>query len=164
MARAVNTETLDQDTVREALEFIAQGLRPADLAEMQALQGSNMQDPFWALFESVEASAVSWLILDASGLPIGVFGAAPHLVPGVGIAWLMGTDGMERGALSIARQSVGFMEQMHRYFPILWADVDARNELSMRWLEWAGFALSDATLETGAERRLFLQFVRTSDV
>lgn len=160
MAKAVNTATLDHDTVREALEFIAQGLRPADRAEMAATIG-NAEDPFWPLFESWENSVASWLILDRTGLPIGIFGVATHGLPKLGMAWLMGTDGIEREALSIARQTPQFVAEMQTLFPILWADVDARNELSMRWLEWSGFQLTDANPAYGPEERLFIRYTRT---
>lgn len=160
MARAVRADTLDDDTLREALEHIAANLRPADLAEMRALQGPDMEDPYWTLLESWDNSAATWLILDRTGLPIGIFGVAAHFVPKLGIAWLVGTEGIEREALSIARQTRGYVEAMRRYFPILWANVDARNELSMKWLEWSGFHIMDANARTGAEERLFIQFVR----
>lgn len=158
-ARAVDTATLTNDTVREALEFIAQGLRPADLDEVRATVGED--DPFWAIFEAWEQSIKSWLILDATGLPIGVFGVAPHAVPKVGIAWLLGTDGIEKSALSVARQTRGYIAEMQAIYPILWANVDARNDLSLNWLHRAGFTLIDADLAFGPEERLFLQLIRT---
>jgi hypothetical protein len=161
MARAVPTATLDPDTVREALEFISQGLRPSDRDEINATLG-HQDDPFWAIFESYEASAASWLILDRTGLPIGAFGVAAHYVPKLGMAWLVGTEGLEREALSVARQTPGYVAELHRYFPALTADVDARNELSMHWLEWAGFHIVDADLAFGAEKHLFLKYVRTA--
>lgn len=161
MARAVRTDTLEDEAVREALEHIAANLRPADLAEMRALQGPDMEDPYWTLIESLENSAAAWLILDRTGLPIGIFGVAAHLVAGLGMAWLIGTEGVEHEALSIARQTPGYVAEMQRYFPILWAFVDARNALSMRWLEWAGFQITDANPNAGAENRLFIDFVRT---
>jgi hypothetical protein len=160
MARAVNTMNLPEDTVREALEFISENLRPADLAEIQATLGADV-DPFWALFESWDFSVLSWLILDSSGLPIGIMGVAPFVVPKIGVAWMLGTDGVEREALSIGRQTRRYVAEMHEIYPTLWANVDARNELSMRWLAWAGFSLTDANLSYGPQRRLFLEFIRT---
>lgn len=162
MARAIDTATLPDDTIREALEYIAENLRPADLAEMRAT--GTEEDPFWVLVESWDASVASWLIVDSSGLPIGIFGVAPHLVPNVGIAWLMGTEGMEREALSIARQTRRYVEELQKFFSVLWANVDARNELSMKWLEWADFTISDADPSFGPEERLFIQFIRTAHV
>lgn len=162
MARAIDTATLSDDTVREALEYIGENLRPADLAELRA--AGNDEEPFWALVESWDASVASWLIVDSSGLPIGIFGVAPHLVSKVGIAWLMGTEGVEREARSVARQTRRYVERLQEFFPVLWARVDARNELSMGWLEWAGFTISDADPSFGPEGRLFIQFIRTAHV
>jgi hypothetical protein len=157
-ARAIDTATLPHDTVREALEHIAANLRPADAAEVAA---TTTDDPFWALFESWEGSVLSWLIVDETGLPIGIMGVAPHMVPKVGIAWLLGTLGIEQAAASVARQTNRYVSEMHSLFPVLWANVDARNELSMRWLAWSGFTITDADPAFGPEGRLFLHFVRT---
>lgn len=158
-AVAVNTATLDPDTVRESLEYISENLRTADLNEIAA---TTTEDPFWALFESWEGSTESWLIVDLTGLPLGIFGVAPHLVPGVGVAWLIGTEGIEQAALSVARQTRFYVEQLQDLYPVLWANVDARNELSMKWLEWSGFQISDANASFGHEGRLFLEYVRTA--
>jgi hypothetical protein len=160
MARAIDTATLPEDTVREALEFISESLRPADLAEVKATVGEV--DPFWALFESWDHSTASWLVVDDTGLPMGIFGVAPHAVPKVGIAWLLGTTGLEQDALSVARQTRRYVAELHHHFPALWANVDARNELSMKWLTWAGFSISDANPAFGPEERLFIEFVRTA--
>jgi hypothetical protein len=160
MARAVDMATLDDDTIRESLEYIAANLRGADRAELQATNADE-PDPFWRLIESWDASVASWLIVDGSGLPIGLFGVAAHTVPNLGVAWMMGTDGLEREALSVARQTRQYVEELHRFFPVLWANVDARNKLSMKWLEWAGFSIHDAHPNFGPERRLFYQFLRT---
>lgn len=160
MARAVDLATLEEDTVREALEHIAANLRPADLDEMRASHGSDV-DPFWVLFESVDYSTATWLIIDGTGLPIGIFGVAPHIADKVGIAWLLGTPDVEREALSVARQTPQFVDELNSIYPALWANVDARNELSLRWVQWAGFELYDANPSYGPEGRLFLQFIRT---
>ncbi len=160
MARAVDTATLPHPTIIESLRFIAEGLRPADQAELRASLG-DAADPFHALVESYGLSTKSWLILDRTGLPIGIMGVAPHGVPNLGIAWMMGTPGVEDEALSIARQTGGYVEQMHDDFPFLLAVVDVRNELSMRWLEWSGFSITDARPRHGAEDRLFLEYTRT---
>lgn len=160
MARAIDTSTLPQETVEEALSFIAEGLRPADLAEVQATLGAHV-DVRQSILDSHAVSTRSWLILDRSGLPIGAFGVAPHMVSKLGIAWLLGTEGMEREALSVGRQSRKYIAEMAEDFPLLWANVDARNELSMKWLEWAGFRITDANPLFGPQERLFIEFTRT---
>lgn len=160
MVRAVDTLTLDHDTIREAFEFIAENLRKEDLDEVRATIGDR--DPFWGIFESYEASTATWLILDDTGLPIGVFGVSSHMVPKVGVAWMLGTPGILKNAHSVARQTRQYVGEMQDLYPILWANVDGRNELSMRWLEWSGFKLMDADANFGPENRLFLQYTRTA--
>jgi hypothetical protein len=158
-ARAVDTATLPDDTIREAIEFIAANLRAADLDEVRATVGDV--EPFWAIFESWEASVASWLIVDGTGLPIGIFGVAPHVVPKVGLVWLLGTDGLVSAGLTVARQTKHFVAEMGALYPALSAHVDARNTLSTRWLSWAGFNVIDADPAFGPEKRLFYHFVRT---
>lgn len=159
-ARAIDTSTLPDDTIREAIEFLAAHLRDADRDEVRATVG-EAEDVFWAIFESWEESTASWLIVDASGLPIGIFGVAPHAVDKVGIVWLLGTDGIAEAGLTVARQTKQFVAEMDKIYPVLSANVDARNALSVRWLTWAGFALIDADPAYGPERRLFYHFMRT---
>jgi hypothetical protein len=159
-AHAIDTATLAEDTLRESLEFIAENLRPADLAEIQATLGEDV-DPFWALFESWDFSLRAWLIVDETNLPIGIFGVAPFTAPKIGTAWLLGTPGMETAAMSVLRQTRRYVAEMHEIYPVLWANVDARNELSMKWLAWAGFSIIDANPAFGPQKRLFLEFLRT---
>jgi hypothetical protein len=158
MLTAIPTDTLDHDTVRESLEYIVANLRPSDAAEVKA---TTSEDPFWALMESQEGSSASWLIVDDTGLPVGIFGVAPHFVPQVGIAWLIGTPGLEDEAYSFLRQTRQYISEMHLLFPVLWANVDFRNSLTMRWLDWAGFQVTDVDPAYGPEKRLFVQFVRS---
>lgn len=117
-------------------------------------------DPFWALFESWELSTSSYLILDRTGLPVAIFGVAPHAHDGMGIAWMLGTDGVIREAYSIAKLTRRWVQELHNDYPLLWANVDARNDVSMSWLERAGFFIADSQPFWGPEERLFIQYVK----
>lgn len=158
MAKAVNTSTIESGVLADALLYISENLRQADRDEMQAV---GVGDPADALVASVEASTLSFLIVDRSGLPIAVFGVAPHGAPGLGIVWLMGTGGVLSEGLSVARQTRRYVEEMQELYPVLWNFVDDRNEVSIRWLQWAGFKIVDAHPAYGPERRLFYEFTRT---
>lgn len=144
----------------EALAYISENLRDPDQAEVVATLGRDI-DPLEGIIESWQGSDKTWLVTDPEGLPVGVFGVAPHMVPGVGIAWLLGTDGIVDHRISFLRQTDEYVEELHKLYPILWANVDARNEVSVRWIEKAGFHLEDADPEFGPEQQLFLQYVRT---
>jgi len=161
VARAVRTDSIDPETVKEAALFIGERLREDDRLEVAATAGPDV-DPALAVLESWQLSTASWLILDDTGLPIGIFGVAPHTVPQLGVAWLLGTDGMADSAFSIAFQTRHYVRELHKEYPILWATVDARNELSMAWLEKAGFQITNADPAHGPEDRLFLEYTRTA--
>ncbi len=161
MIQVIDTRTLSPDVVEDALLYIADNLREDDLAEARATFGRRTDIPAM-LLESWQGSTHAWLILDRTGLPVSVFGVAPHLVEGVGLAWMVGTDGMLPEAIHIARHTPEYLAQMQDAYPALWANVDARNEVSMRWLEWAGFKILDANPFYGPEERLFIEFIRTA--
>jgi hypothetical protein len=159
LVRVIDTATIEYDTLRETLEHLAENLRLDDIDELKASLGPDV-DPFWALFESWELSTSSYLILDRTGLPIAIFGVAPHPTDRMGIAWMLGTDGIIAEGRDIARKTRQYVQELHRDYPLLFANVDARNAVSMGWLERAGFVIADADPAWGPEERLFIQYVR----
>lgn len=158
MAKAVPLRELPDETINDALDYLVENLREADLDEIRA---TTVMAPREAVQWTVGSSSVAWLILDSTGLPIGIMGAAPGLLPGVGVPWLVGTDGLEKEPLSILRQTKGHVDEIHELFPVLTNFVDARNDTSLDWLLWAGFRLLDANTHHGPEGRLFLQFYKS---
>ncbi len=158
-ARAIDAATLPYETVKASLEYIAENLRSADLDEIRA---SVELEPAAALIQSWLASSRMWLITDRTGLPIAAFGAAPSEVPGVGVVWLLGTEGVAAEWVAVARQTRRFINEMHEEFPTLWNFVDARNDHAVDWLLHSGFHLIDADSAHGPERRLFYEFARTA--
>lgn len=157
-ARTVPVETLPDDTVGEALAYIIANLRPADRDEVHAM---TTQEPAEAIRAATAASTRAWLALDRTGLPMGVLGVASSGLPTVGMPWMVGTDGMEREWVAVAKLTPGIIEQMHDEFPVLTNHVDLRNGLSQDWLLWAGFKFIDVDLSFGPEGRPFIQFLRT---
>jgi hypothetical protein len=144
------------DLLAGDLEKLAESLRVSDLAEIQA---TSEMAPLDALRVSVGVSDMAWLVF-WKGEPVCVFGVAPTPTPGIGSVWMMGTPGMDRAALAILRRTAPYLRQMHERYPLLWNYIDARNERSMAWLEWAGFRLTEAHPQHGREGRLFFTFAR----
>jgi hypothetical protein len=107
-------------------------------------------------------SARAFAVLDRQDVPVCLFGAAPHPLPGVGVAWLLGTDGLFREALPIARASKQRLEELQQQFPLLWNYVDERNTVSIRWLRWMGFK-AHSVKET-VSGHPFRIFARTANV
>lgn len=130
---------VDPDTLGSWLDHVAINLRSEDRDEVAAMgSASNERE---ALGLSVGLSSHGFAILDRVGEPAAVFGAAPHPLPGVGVVWMLGTEGINREAISIARQTRPYFDVLNEAYPILWNYIDDRNKVSLRWLKWGGFDL-----------------------
>ena len=122
-------------TVEDALALV---LRQADREEVEALTGRDARE---ALVESVVRSAAAWAGL-ANGELLCLFGVVPVSLVGVtGIPWLLGSDAVTRYGRPFLRRNRVYLREMLREFPVLRNVVDARNTVSIRWLEWLGFTL-----------------------
>lgn len=138
------------------LVTLSEDLRQSDLDEITA---TSALPPAEALVASCLVSTLGW-VMRRNGVPICAFGCAPTGVPGAGHVWMLGSPKMDQSAVTILRLTRPYLDQMHRIFPFLWNYIDARNDRSMRWLEWAGFRLLEAHPEHGREKRLFFTFAR----
>ena len=142
----------------EWLVDLSEELRQSDLDEIKASTG---EDPATAVVASVMVSDHAWMVLDDED-PIAVFGCAPTDDPSAALVWMVGSDRMDEpeNALGILRLSRRYKDAMHRTYPVLYNWIDARNEKSLKWLDWCGYEILDADHEYGVERRLFYLFAK----
>lgn len=118
--------------------------------------------PERALGASLALSSHAYAVLDRTGEPVAMFGAAPHPLPGVGIVWMLGTDGIDREAHAIARKTRRYFTELTEAYPVaLWNFIDARNTKSMRWLRWGGFRMIGETA-LGPDGHPFHIFARSA--
>lgn len=129
---------VEPDVVEAWADHITRNMRAQDIEEIEA---SGSVPPDEAVMASLALSSHGYCVVDRVGEPCAMFGAAPHPLPGVGVAWMLGTDGIRREAQSIARQTPLYIEQLHTAYSVLWNYIDARNSISKRWLRWGGFEL-----------------------
>jgi hypothetical protein len=111
-------------------------LRRADVEEIWAATGLS---PAFAVAYSIAHSRDAWAIL-LNGKPAGVFGAGAA-GKDIGVPWLVATEEIERHPVRFYRVSRAVIEKMRQRYAYLTNWVDARNTLSIRWLEWAGFTV-----------------------
>lgn len=130
------------DVVGSWADHISNNLRRCDLDEIEAMASVSPEE---ALSTSVALSSHGFAVMDEAGEPVAMFGAAPHPLPGVGIVWMLGTDGIAREAHAIARATRTYFDELNAAYSILWNYIDARNIASMRWLRWGGFRLLGET-------------------
>jgi hypothetical protein len=130
--------SVDPDEAGAWADHIATNLRACDLDEIEAMGAVSAER---ALRTSVELSSHAWAVLGRDGEPVAMFGAAPHPLPGVGIVWMLGTEGITREALGIGRATRRYFDELNAAYAILWNFIDTRNTASLRWLRWGGFQL-----------------------
>jgi len=119
-------------------DHIAKNLRAQDLDEIEAMASASPAD---ALQTSLALSSHGYCVVGRDGFPCAMFGAAPHPLPGVGVVWMLGTDGIRRETHSIARLTRQYFSTLNEAYSVLWNFIDARNTVSLRWLRWGGFEL-----------------------
>lgn len=161
MIQFVSLSTVGAAQADEWIRFLANNLRQADVAEIKA--GIDLT-PEEAIRMSIHLSSHGWVILDAAGEPIAIFGAAPSNIPGTAMMWMVGTEGIRRNSREIARNTRPYLDEMNVTYPYLWNFVDARNDVSLRWLRWAGCRIIGDEPLHGVEQRLFYIFSRTPHV
>lgn len=124
------------------LADLAPRLRAADVEEIRAI--ANLE-PYAALRASFMWSVPSWTGI-VGGELVCMFGVTPHwpLARGVGQPWLLGSDAIERHAVAFLRCSRPCLRDMLKAFRRLENFIDARNRVSIRWLEWLGFTIHPA--------------------
>jgi hypothetical protein len=135
-------------------------LRQADKDEIQASSGS---DPTGALFLGWRESEVCYTIVDADQ-PLAMFGVVRMASnPSIGQVWLLGTEGIKMHSIEFLRKSREWVSRLHEEFPVLYNDIDSRNTVHIRWLQWLGFKFINELPSYGYEGRLFYHFVRIKD-
>lgn len=120
--------------------WIGAHARAADRAEFESASGRTAEQVVSEALACSDLAYVGW----ANKIPVCVFGVAPRSwVAGIGIPWMVGTDGLDRCAHALLRTSRPAIEVLHARFPELVNYIDARNVRAIRWLIWLGFTIHD---------------------
>jgi hypothetical protein len=148
-----------QATIEHAA-YIASHMRKADVEEVAVASGRG---PFAAFRDSMQASTLCWtgMVNDEPACMFGV--GVIDILGGTGSPWLLGTELIERNAVAFLRRSRVFVAQMIDTFHYLYNYVDARNTLSIKWLRWLGFEMSDDPVPYGIRGMPFYYFEMRRD-
>lgn len=148
--------TIGQSVSYDGLDIV-KDLRPADLAEIQAVRGTRVQvgDVLMAgILESVEA----YTIRDDENEIVAILGVQPNeSCPLLGQVWMVGTNRIETNRIEFLRHSSEVLDLLTARWPMLWNRVDARNTLHIRWLKWMGFQLRNKVI-WGKQKLPFWEF------
>ncbi|TCS05303.1 MULTISPECIES: hypothetical protein [unclassified Rhizobium] len=134
------------------IRTIAERMRQADREEVFAASGRS---PLSALSFSHRHSSLAWTAL-FDGRPEVMWGVGDiNILTGIGAPWLLGTDAVEESFRAFLRISRDWPAQLLSRYRLLRNFVDARNTVSLRWLEWLGFRLFEPVEINGHPFRLF---------
>jgi hypothetical protein len=139
----------------EDVDWVAPRLRKADVEEIKASCGTSAYE---GLYASFAASNPALALVDGDGPPLGIFGLVPD-ADGNACVWMLGTGEIEKYPMTFLRNSLEWVRQSNRQYPILYNQVDARNGVHIKWLRWMGFTLFREVIY-GPENRLFYEFFR----
>lgn len=131
---------------------LAATLRASDLEEMRAV---GVASPLEALLEALAISDASyaWRVDGRMAAAWGV--AAVSADPRIGSIWMLGSPLVDvHQRYFLRRICRPMLKQLLGFYPVLVNAVDARSLVSLRWLAWMGFEVSEPVLY-GAENRPF---------
>jgi hypothetical protein len=112
-------------------------------AEVREIADSDGLTPVRALIREVERSVSSWAWI-VDGEVACMFGiVAPNMLDYSSYPWMITTPLVERHWRQFARSCKELLPELLEQHPRLTGMVDARYELSVRWLQWLGARLGE---------------------
>jgi len=144
--------------------FVGEYLRETDRKELSAL---GHRDHLSTVLTSRVISRDCFAVVRRStSQPVALFGVASHqLQVGVGIPWLLATDGLEELWKSFAAQSPYWVRRLMAGYEVLSNVVWEKNKLAIRWLKWLGFSFPGHTLQgLHGERFLYFELKKNDNV
>lgn len=119
--------------------YIGAHMRDADKAEMHALGLAPYSVAIRAFNASFETKCGS-----LNGVPVCMYGVGlPSLFGKLARPWLMATDDIEKCRTTFLRRSRAQVADWLDRYEVLENMIDARNTLSIAWLKWLGFKMSE---------------------
>ena len=126
-------------------------------ADQQEVWAASHQTPLEALIMGLQQPGETWAGL-ADGRAFCMFGCGQWSVLSLmGIPWLLTTEELPKHAKVFLRTSHTYFEDLRSRYMLLQNYVDARHEMSIRWLTRFGFILDDP-LPFGIEQLPFHRF------
>lgn len=92
----------------------------------------------------------------ASGEPVGIYGVCDDQHQhGCGVPWMVATPAIEKVSREFLVKSSGEIERMRAGYTELRNATHMDNLISIKWLRWLGFRISDQPIGPGGVLRFF---------
>lgn len=126
----------------EALEYVANNLKPADREEVHATVGHRRYAD--ALRLSVAMAVSTRVAISAYGEPIALLGVSNvSLIYNTGCPWLVTVDCTKKHRRALMTLGETYTAAMLEQYQSLENHVDARNGASVAWLQRLGFKMDE---------------------
>lgn len=90
------------------------------------------------------------------GQPVGIYGVCDDpRDPDIGVPWMVATPLIEKVSREFLVKSVGEVQRMRVGYTELRNATHMDNEISIKWLSWLGFRVSDLPVGPGGVLRMF---------
>lgn len=141
----------------EHIPALVADMRPADIAEMNALGYKDMEQCYRHSLEISDEAFTGML----DGEPVVMFGVSTaSIMANTARPWLLGTSRLDQKAVAMI-----FLRRCHNYLSIwmntynhLYNCVHAPNKKAIQWLSWLGFEFGSPIILNGHQ---FLQFSKS---
>lgn len=126
----------------DAIEYIAANLRQGDREEIFAATGTRHY--LGMISASLTATDDAVVAISAWGEPLAVFGVGTlSLLYNTGIPWMLCTPKAMRHRRAFIWQARQYTGAMLKHYTRLENHVDARNRVSVAWLQHIGFKMHE---------------------
>lgn len=139
---------------KDDVEYLIDHVRPEDIEEVDAFDGSTIRESLEQTPNLLENSEV-W---EVDGKVVCMFGVTPvEEYEGVGLIWMLATSEFEQYSKMFAVRCQKVVEKMVDGYEFIYNYVHSKNEKSVQWLRWLGFQ-TYAPEPIGHKGELFTRF------
>lgn len=134
---------------------VADALREIDRHELELTGAYTGRSPVESVVHGWRISTYKRVFM-ADGEPIVVYGVAPSpFEDGDGCPWMVATNAITRVPRSFLKASRSEIEAMRAGWRELRNATHKDNVISLQWLQWLGFRVSDEPVGPGGVMRMF---------
>lgn len=137
--------------------MLAPRVRAVEVDEVRASMGCTALE---ALLKGVRESAEAWSVWFDGELAC-MWGVVRQPLPGVGCAWLLTSDLVERQPKTFWRTCLAILPSVLERWPLLINAIDTRHEQATRWATRLGVRWMPEALEANGQR--FMEFRLTQE-
>lgn len=139
---------------QDDVEYLIDHVRPEDIEEVDAFDGSTVEQSLREIPDLLENSEV-W---EVDGKIVAMFGVTPvKEYEGVGVIWMLATSEFEKYSKMFAVRCKKVVENMIDGYEFVYNYVHSKNEKSIEWLQWLGFKTYEP-LRMGPKGEYFTRF------